>query len=1144
MKKLGFWTVIRWVFFLLTVTGAVFAQTGAIQGAVSDASGAVVPGAEVTVRNLATNARRVAVTNGAGTYSMTNLAVGNFQIDIKKDTFKTFHIGSITLTVDQVLTVNATLDAGAVSEQVEVKGDQLPPVDVETSQVSNIVDSRKIEDLPLILRDPYQLVLLSPGATLSNTALGGFSINGASERNNNFLLDGVDNNDTSVPGIPTGLTALNPDATEEFRVITNNFMPEFGRNDGAVVDVVTKSGSNEFHGTGYWFGRYNALGARDYFNHNPDANDPSKIEPMNPYVRNLFGFSVGGPIIKNKTFFFVNNEWSRFRTTVTPAAAVVPTAAFRSGVFTYNGFNVNLADPNSPNNYQNLPLDPTTQKILSVYPNPNGAAVDYVRGLYFFPSKSIYNSWNLIAKVDHHLTNRETLSLRYAWGSSSDPDSFHDEFLPGLGATGFRAKVTNLGALLTSTLSNTLINEAKFGFNKTNYPFYCGNTSAMDSVGNIDQFGRGRDYALPGVAGFGCFPLGDSNGQSRATGTWTIADNLSWVHGAHMMKFGGEFRRVFEDGYDNFSSRDTLTFNGFTNFLTPSFNLDPNNPCTGPGDPNCGSSDLQNMGWMLFGVADTQSQAQFFNKGLTRVSSDERKFRQHEYGTYFQDSWKFRPNLTLNFGLRYQFNGVPFEQNGNLSNLYAPANGTAPFTFQLAGPGSGRLLYNNDFSMVEPRIGFAWDPFRDGKTSIRAAFGIFHDRIFGNLFGDARGNPPFQQTYSAFPFATPENLPFGGTLQATPVVQQGAFISIDQFDQNLRMPSTDNWNFGIQREIARDLTVELNYVGTKGTHLLRVVDGNPPDPALVQQLLNMGVPADQLQFAALYVGAEFFGLPFDAVHNNAFLNPSSFAGGGAVFNRSIGNSSYNALQMNVTKRLSNGFQIQGAYTYSHSITDVADPFSQGTAAGNRSFPRNSYALSNERGNSDYDIRQRLVVNYVWELPFGHGRKYLNSGFAGKALEGWQLSGISTFQAGHPYDVFYNIDVEHTGLSGRGTLLSNGNLPAGHDRTETGPPLADFCVVELGCQPPFGVPGSVGRNHFNGPGYADWDMVLGKDTGLTERVKLEFRFEAYNVFNRVQFGQPDNLLQDTGTFGFSTNTLSQNDGTTTARQLQFGLKLKF
>jgi hypothetical protein len=959
------------------------------------------------------------------------------------------------------------------------------------------------------------------------------------------MLDGLDNNDTSVPGGSGGPVSLNPDATQEFRVITNNFMPEYGRNDGAIVDIVTKSGTNQLHGDGYWFGRYNALGARDYFNHNLDSN--GNMEPKNPYVRNLFGFSVGGPIIKDKTFFFINNEWQRFRTTLT-ADSIVPTAAFKSGVFNYQGNTVDLTSPASPNNPQGLSLDPTTQAILALYPNPNGPAVDDFRAQYLFPTRSAADAWDLTTKIDHKITENETISLRYVYDTFHDPNAFNSDFLPGLDADSSTARTSNLSLHLTSILRPTLVNEAKFGFNRLDASFGCGGLATFDAISGVDKFGNGRDYSLPGVGGFGCVTLGDLNNEFRRTGTWTAADSLSWVKGSHTMKLGGEYRRVFENGYDDFNSRDLLTFSGNTNFGTVFVDADASTPCNSdPSDPNYGtgcegSASLQDLSSFLFGIADTESQAQFFDKTANRVATDNREFRQNEYGIFFQDSWKVRRSLTLNLGVRYEFNSVPYEVNGDLSNLYVDPSGPAPFTFELAGPNASHLLYNNDYSGIEPRVGFAWSPFAGDKTSVRAAFGMFHDRIFGNLFGNARGNPPFQQNFSNTPFDVPENLPFPADQVSSPVVQNGAIIAPTLFDPHLRLPYTENWNFGIQREIARNLTLDLNYVGTRGVHLVRAVDGNPPDPALVQQLIDSGVDPADLQFAALYVGAEFFGLPFDAVHNNAFANPLSFAGGGAVLNKSIGNSWYNGLQANLTKRMSHGLEVQAAYTWSHSIDDAPDPIDPAT--GNRSLPRNSFALQNERGDSDNDLRHRLALNYVWQLPFGKGQRFVTSGLGNKIIGGWSVSGITTFQSGHPYDVFYEIDNEHTGLTGRGTLIGDPTLPPGHDRTQTGPLVSAFCVTELGCDPPLGVPGNVGRNHFNGPGINNWDMVLSKNTAIGERMTLETRFEFYNLFNRVEFSQPDNSLADLDAFGVSTSTTTRPDGTTSARQVQFAMKLSF
>ena len=1138
MKKLGYWSVIRCAAVVLVSSVAAFGQTGSIQGSVVDRTGAVIQGAEVSVRNLATNLTRTITTGATGTYGVTNLPVGNYQIDIRQQNFKTFHIESVTLTVDQALAVNAQLEPGAVSEEVQVHGDDLPPVDLETSQVSNIVDTQKMQELPLITRDPYSLILLSPGTVQSNSTLGGFSVNGARERDNNFLLDGSDNNDTSVPGIPTGLAALNPDATQEFRVITNNFMPEFGRNNGAIIDIVTKGGTNDLHGSAYWFGRYNSLGARDYFNHNIDPVT-NQTEAQNPYVRNQFGFSAGGPIIKNKTFFFVNSEWQRYRTTLTESARV-PTADFKTGVFDYVDSSgathaVNLADPNSPNNVNGLSPDPLVQQMWGLYPNPTIPDGNGITGVLFFPSKSSYDAWNLTTKFDHHVNDRNLLSLHYDYNQSSDPDAFHDEFLPNLGATAIKAHVQVAGLNWTWTVRPTIVNEARFGFNKTNFPFNCSNQNTLNSFGLTDVYGRGRDYTFPFIAGFGCQQLFDSNGQSRSTGTWSWSDGLSMVRGAHTLKFGAEFRRVYEDGFDSFGSRDTLTFTPNLNFGIPFVNV-------GLDDVN-----FQDLAAAYYGITDTETQSQFFDRAGNRTPDDNRKFRQHEYGFYAQDSWKIRPNLTINLGARYQFNGVPFEVNNNLSNLFQNAAGVAPsldpalpicvasglnpcngFSFSVVGPGTGHLLYNNDYSNFEPRVGFSWDPTKDGKTAVRGAFGIFHDRIFGNIFGNARGNPPFQQAPFNLPLDTIENTPIPATTTTSPYILDGSGFFPQIFPSNMRMPASVNWNFGVQRELARDLTLEVNYVGAHGYHQLRVVDGNPPQPALVAANLAGGTPESALVFSNLWFG----GPGAQSTYNNAFFS--------AGLTETTASSWYNGLQANLTKRLSHGFQIQGAYTYAHAIDDASDPLA--AAEGNRNFPRNSFALNQERGNSDFDIRHRLVVNYIWALPFGKGQRFVNSGVMGRVLEGWQFSGITTFQTGHPYDIFYNEDTQHTGLSGRGVLIGDPALPAGHPKEETGVNAAAFCTAATQCDTPWGNPG-IGRNRFYGPDYNNWSVVLSKETSITERTKLQFRTEVYNLFNRTQFDQPVNTLQSPN-FGFSTATVTQPDGTTSARQMQFGLKLMF
>ena len=425
-------TVFGSVLAVMICSALALGQTGSIAGTVTDTAGAVVPGAEITIRNIASGTVRTVASGDAGSFSVTNLTPAAYEITAKKTSFKAFRVPSITLTVDQVLTVNIRMEPGLVTEEVQVRADQLPPVDLETAQVSNLVNQKQIEALPLITRNPYELVFLSPGTAQTN-AYGGAAVNGSRERNNNFLLDGVDNNDTSVPGGVGGVLSSSPDSTQEFRVITNNFNAEYGRNTGAIIDVVTKSGTNDFHGNAYEYGRWNAFGgARDWFNR-PDAG------PQDPYVRNQFGYSIGGPIRKDKTFFFFNHELQRFRTTLTNYA-IVPTPEFKTGVFSYFGAPVDLTQ-NGANNgtgdavragpADNAPPDPTMQGIFALYPNPTESLGDGLTGVTFFPSTSAQNSYKTVAKIDHHFTDREQFSVRAGYDDFKDPNPFHDDALPG-----------------------------------------------------------------------------------------------------------------------------------------------------------------------------------------------------------------------------------------------------------------------------------------------------------------------------------------------------------------------------------------------------------------------------------------------------------------------------------------------------------------------------------------------------------------------------------------------------------------------------------------------------------------------------------------------------------------------------------------
>ena len=661
-------------------------------------------------------------------------------------------------------------------------------------------------------------------------------------------------------------------------------------------------------------------------------------------------------------------------------------------------------------------------------------------------------------------------------------------------------------------------------------------------IPQVDQFGNGWDFGMNPFTSFGCLAL-VSDGQWRKTGTTSYSDGLSWVHGAHTFKFGGDFRNISEQGPDGFFSRRQVGLNTASIFGLEFVQ----------GVPGNFSFALNDAAAAYYGLVGQDFNAEFFNKAAVRQASDNKHFRQHEYDWFGQDTWKVRSNITLTLGLRYQLDGVPYEEGANFSNLLVSPDSAAPLTMSVVGPGTGKPIYQQDYSNIEPRVGFSWDPWKDGKTAVRGAFGIFHDRVFGNLFGNARGNPPFEQDYITNPLDSINGFYGGGInggfpLPAVPettpsaIIPDGAHLAPVLFDTHFKNSASNAWNFGIQRELPGNNTIDLSYVASKGTHIYREMDGNPPDPALVAQLVAFCSTANAFNCTPntvtklnLYEGADFGVLPFNAVKYNALVQP--------FYIRSVGDSNYNSMQLKITHRLSHGLQVQGAYTWSHALDDSGDPLVP--ALGNRGFPRNSRNLAEEYGNSDNDVRHILVINYIWEAPIGKGKAYLNHGFAGKLLEGIQFSGITSVQSGHPFDVYSSTDSERTGLSNRADLVGNPYTPGGDiavSAAQSGV-KAYFTDSTAFAQPPYGRAGNIGRNHFYGPGFVNFDTVFSKRIRFTERVDAQLRIEGYNIFNHPHFNNPSNLV-DGAFFGQITSTVGRPDATTSARQMQVALKLNF
>lgn len=1173
------------------VSSVCYAQsTGSIKGTVADSTGALIPGATVEVINDNTGEKHTTTAADNGTYGITNLPVGVYTVNANASGFAPATAKEVKVSVAFTTEVPLVLAVGGASATVVVtSGDVQTQVNTNDQQLSTLIDNKKIIDLPLLNRDPNALVLLAPGTVQSNSSLGGFSVNGSRERNNNFLVDGIDNNDTDVPGIPGGLATPNIDATQEFRVITNNFTAEYGRNTGAIVTVATKGGTNDYHGNAYIYYRSDRFSARDFFDRTGNAD---------PLQRRQFGGSIGGHIIRDKLFFFTNYEGDRFNVG-SQAVRTVPSAAARTGILNtpagtctgsdaVNGFCGTLDIRQGGFNNRtgvnlgigpNLGLNPAITQLLNLYPAGNDHSEDPLPGVLeaFRFSFTQRNKVDTNAtRIDYIFSQKHSFSASYNFSQGDFSTGLFDTF-PGVGdEVRSPQRGQNLTLRLTSNLNPRMVNELYFGGNrakaKFNGPGDGGVAATIPDAIDAAFAANGIPLALPFGGRNGTSlnlltgaltDLGVFDTQFRYSGTTTLGDNFTWVSGSHTLKFGFERRWIYSNGANNFARSEALNFDFPTLFNFPILGTNGGANMTRQGL----AGTIQNYASFLYGLVGLQNQSQFFNKNGQRSDQDYRGFRSRETDLYFQDSWKVRPNLTLNLGLRWEYKAVPYEVNGQLSNLIGqdpsniePAGG---FRFVLVGKNSGtdNQLYKSDWNNFGPRVGFAYSPDWNsgfiskltggpGKTSIRGGYGIFYDRVFGNLFGNARGNPPFQQDFQEIPF----NISFSGTLQefgrpptqtASVVVPSSAEIfpvifaqdGNNPFQSKYANPYEQKWNLGFQRELGNQFLFEADYVGAKGTNELRVIDGQLTSVPRcnASPVAPCGGPISTSGTTNIFNGR----------FNDAFFQTAT--------NLSVGFSTYNAMQLRVTKTLTNKTfglgQIQGAYTWSHSIDNAADPLvGQG---GERTFPRDSSGFAGgfsrpERGNSGFDVRHRFVLNFLYDLPI----RFENSNLD-RYLGNWQLSGIWTAESGRPYSVFGGNDSAGSGLGQRADFASAGNPlnqtpTTGQDpRTQTGPGrelFANPCPVDavdpVACTGgTIGRQGTTARNSFIGPAFVKNDFSIIKRFPINEKYKFRIQMDLFNAFNRVNLGLPVNTINSFN-FGQSTFTVG------TPRVIQFAGRFDF
>ena len=1177
---------------LISATGYCFAQaTGNIKGSVADPNGGLVAGATVEAVNAQTGEKRSTTTSDAGTYNITNLPVGTYTVTATATGFGPGTAKDVQVSVSFTTEANIALPVGGASATVVVSTatDVSTQLNTNDQQLSTLIDNKKIMDLPLLSRDPNGLILLAPGVTQTQTGLGGFSVNGQRERNNNFLVDGIDNNDADVPGIAGGAATPNIDATQEFRVLTSNFNAEFGRNTGAIINVATKNGTNDFHGGAYMYYRSQRFAARNFF----DAE-------RQPLQRKQFGGSIGGPIIKDRAFFFFNYEGDRSLSSSTENRTV-PSALARQGIFPNTPFGtLNVTQGGANNRSQlgicnvfgtnsqavcnlilpggNLGINAGMQQFLNLYPLgnvPGQGTLPGVFDLFRFSAPNRFEVDTTASRVDWKLTEKH--SLTGSFNTSNGVFDLFTETFPGSGdASRTPQKSYVLSLNLTSNVTSNMVNELRFGGNRIEAIFngpgdggagrapYDAILAAFQTGGidtHLQPFGgpNGELVSLVGgtVSGFGAF-----DSQFRYTGTTVLGDNLTWVKGNHTWRGGFEQRWVYSNGASNFGRSETISFN--TAQFGGSFLRDSGGnpiPTTGIG------GQLQNFASLLYGFFGVQSQSQFFNKDKTRVDQDYRGYRVRESGIYFQDTWRLRPNFTLNYGLRWDYNGVPYEVNGQMSTLVdqnpsgpQPANG---FEFKIVGknsPNPNLKLWENDYNNFAPRFGFNYSPaWNSGwiskltggptKMSIRGGYGVFYDRVFTNLFSNSSANPPFQRDFQfLFDFLGANgftggifdeggNIPRVPTQVTSPFAFNGdelvpvifALPGNNIFQGKFATPYTQSWNFGFQRELGNAFLFEADYVGSHGLDQLRNISGALPSVQRVN-----AITGSNRQISPTSSRTNFLNGVLNTAFNPIFLNLA------------LGQSSFNSMQLRLTKRLTNERwgtgQFQAVYAWSHSIDDSADGLVPGSGPGGaseRGLPRDSSGFvggfaAPERGNSGFDVRHRFVLNFIYDLPFKFANKNLN-----RFLGNWTMSGIVQSQTGIPYSIFGGIDSAGTGLGQRadyapsGQGLSDLSAATNNPRTYTGPARSLFrnpcpanrtntspttCSAAVGAA--VGRQGTVGRNQFYGPAFNKVDFSVIKRFPITENTRFTIRADFFNIFNTVNFGLPGNDI-NSALFGQST-----------------------
>ncbi len=1078
-----------WLF--VAMSGIAFAQgTGQIAGMIHDQTGAVLPGVNVTIRNVGTSATRVLQSAADGSYSATLLPVGTYEITAEAQGFATVVRTGVQLLLEQVARVDFDLKVSNVEEKLTVSED-VPLVDTQSASLGNVEIGQRIEELPLNKRDFYQLAVLQPGvlppfagrgSVGTAQVAGGMEsqpeVNGLRESNNYSILDGAFITD---PYYNTATAVPNPDAIAEFKMQTNMTSARYGRGAGAVINVVTKSGSNQVHGGAYEFVRNNVFDARNYF-----------VTKVPVLQRHQFGANLGAPIIANKSFLFGSYEGLR-QNKGEAISTTVPSMANRAGDFSDlpagSVINPFTGLPFSgPTNFDTSLINPLAQRVLNLYPVPNAGPTTW-SGAPIGKQASD----QAIVRWDHTLSQSQNLGARYIYQNQTALKNFNRFAFSGpLQVPGFptqdRSRTSNIVGWHTWA-STKMVNDLRFAYQRNSVIF----SKPANKLGHRDfgfTYPQAADSALGDV--FPQFGVGGYSSLGNADGdvyrTYSVAqvqDTVTFSHGKHSFAAGGEFNHYILDNHGYFIRMGVYYFLGFFS-----------------GNP---------VADMLLGMPSLFS---------TTVGDPTRNYRSNGWNGFFEDTYHVKPSLTLTLGLRYELQTAPIEVKNRLA-MFSPENAASGIVSTIHPEAPAGMVFSGDprypRSLVQtqkknfaPRVGFAWDMFGNAKTSLRGGFGLFYDQAPIMPYVDSSLNPPdspmyfytpnpFDPNVFANPVASNPEIPQTQADADKPITKVPSFPQLFGPGLHNRTPYVKQWNLSIQRSITNDLGLTVAYVGNSGTRLLGTVDANQP-------IYSPGADAFNAQDRRPY---PLYGLIFD--HGTRF------------------SSNYNALQVSANKRMNHGVSFVASYTFSKTIDYDSQSVTYFHILGHPVLPQNTYNLKAERGLSSFDIPHRFVLSGSWQLP-GFGKKQQG---IDRLLGGWEINGIYTKNTGYPFTVVDSLNPSFTleyGPTDRPNLIGNPN---------SGPHTVSRWFNTDAFQPlnPGDGFGNAGRNIVRGPGLQNVDLSLFKSIGLTETSKLQFRAEVFNVFNHANFLPPVNDIRSPD-FGRIIETA------TDAREIQFGLKFMF